>query len=67
MKTHFRNPSIPPVTAAQLTSVGINPADLWFSQTFSSWQFCGHTCVRYPYHTTGAIIKLLGLTPNPEA
>ena len=67
MKTHFTNRSIPPVTADQLRSVGVNPSDLWWSPTFQSWGFCGATCVRHPYGTTGAIIAALGLTPNPEA
>ena len=67
MKTHFRNFQIPPVTAEELVSVGVNPKDLWFSHTFMSWQFCGETCVRYPYHTTGAIIAALGLAPHVGA
>lgn len=67
MKTHFNNRSIPPVTAEQLQSVGVNPADLWFSPTFLTWCFGGRTGLIYAYKTTGAIIQALGLTPNPEA
>lgn len=67
MKTHFKNQAIPPVTAAELESVGVAPTDLWFSPTFRSWVFAGRTCLRFPYHTTGAILAELGLTPNPEA
>lgn len=68
MKTHFNNRSIPPVTAEQLQSVGVDPSDLWFSPTFLTWVFGGRTgCLLYPYKTTGYIIQALGLTPNPEA
>lgn len=70
MKTHFRNYAIPPVTAEQLRSVGVDPSDLWFSPTFRTWVFCGDTCQRFSGAvslSTGHIIKALGLTPNPEA
>lgn len=67
MQTHFSNPRIAPVTAEQLQSVGIDPTELWFSPTFRSWVFCGATCQRFPYRTTGGILASLGLTPDPEA
>jgi hypothetical protein len=67
MKTHFSNYSIPPVTAAQLESVGVNPSDLWFSPTFQTWVFCGKTCEHFQYHSTGSVLAQLGLVPNPEA
>lgn len=67
MKTHFNNRSIPPVTAEQLQSVGVDPADLWFSPTFRTWCFGGRTGLFHAYKTTGHIIQALGLTPNPEA
>lgn len=67
IKNHFRNRLIPPLTAAQLQSVGVDPTDLWFSPTFNEWAFAGPLCVRFPYSSTGSIIQALGLTPNPEA
>lgn len=66
MKTHFNNRAIPPVTAEQLRSVGVNPTDLWWSPTFRTWVFAGATCVRYPY-STGGVLAALNLTANPEA
>ena len=67
MKTHYRDPYHPPVTAAQLTGTGVDPSDLYWSGTFRSWRFAGATCQRFPYQTTGAILAALQLTPNPEA
>ena len=68
MKTHFRNRQIPPVTAQELVSVGVNPEDLWFSPTFNCWVFSGATCANYPHlMTTGAIIRALGLAPHVGA
>jgi len=67
MKTHFRNYSVPPVTAEQLRSVGVDPSDLYWSPTFNSWCLCGPVIVALPYHTTGQLLHELGLTPNPEA
>jgi hypothetical protein len=67
MKTHFKNHAIPPVTAEQLQSVGVDPSDMWFSPTFQTWVFSGLTIQRFPYQTTGAILAELRLTPNPEA
>ena len=67
MKTHFHNFSIPPVTAEQLRSVGVDPSYLYWSPTFNSWCLSGPVIVANPYHTTGALLHKLGLTPNPEA
>lgn len=67
MQTHFRNRSIPPVTAEQLRSVGVDPSDLYWSGDFRSWRISGPVAVRSPYFTTGQILHELGLTPNPEA
>jgi hypothetical protein len=67
VKTHFRNPAIPPVTPAQLRAVGQDPTDLWFSPTFRSWVFGGALARANPYRTTGAHLAALHLTPNPDA
>ncbi|NBT76630.1 MAG: hypothetical protein EBT15_11840 [Betaproteobacteria bacterium] len=67
MKTHFSNRAVPPVTAEQLRSVGVDPSDLWWSPTFHSWMFCGPLAAQNPYATTGATLAKLGLTPNPDA
>lgn len=67
MKHNFTNPTVPPLTPEQLRSVGIHPDNLWFSPTFLCWQFAGLIAVQHPYKTTGQIIKLFGLTPNPDA
>lgn len=67
MKTHFRDVFFPPVTAEQLASVGINRSDLYWSATFRCWRFCGDLAVKHPYATTGQILTLLGLTPDPRA
>ena len=67
MQTHFRNRFIPPVTADQLRSVGVDPSDLYWSADFSSWRISGPTAVASPYFTTGQILHELGLTPNPAA
>jgi hypothetical protein len=67
VKTHFNNYATPPVTAEQLAAIGVNPDDLWFSPTFRTWVFCGDTCRRFPFATTGGILQKLGLTPNPDA
>jgi len=67
MKTHFSNRAVPPVTAEQLRSVGVNPSDLWWSPTFHSWMFCGPLAAQNPYATTGATLAALGLTPDPRA
>lgn len=67
MKTHFNNRSIPPLTAEQLQSVGLDPDDLWWSPTFQTWVFAGPIVLQYPYTTTGDLICKLGLTPNPQA
>ena len=61
MKTHFTNRAVPPVTAAQLRSVGVDPSHLYWSGTFQSWMFRG------PLANTGATLARLGLTPDPEA
>lgn len=66
-QTHFNNRSIPPVTADQLRSVGVDPDHLWWSPTFRTWVFCGPLVQKHPYSSTGMIIYALGLTPNPEA
>lgn len=67
MKTHFSNRAVPPVTAAQLRSVGVDPSHLYWSGTFQSWMFCGPLAAERPYATTGATLARLGLTPHPEA
>ena len=67
MKTHFRNRQVPPVTCDELLSVSIDPRDLFWSPTFHEWVFCGPLIIEFPYHTTGAILAKLNLTPNPEA
>lgn len=67
MKTHFNKRDIPPVSADQLRSVGIKPDDLWWSPTFHSWVFSGPLVQLHPYSSTGMIIHILGLTPNPDA
>jgi hypothetical protein len=67
MQTHFRNPAVPPVTAAQLHSVGVDRSDLYWSATFRCWRFCGATAAGSPYFTTGQILHELGLTPDPRA
>jgi len=67
MKTHFRNRQVPPVTAAQLVSVSVDPDDLFWSPTFHTWRFCGPLSIKFPYSTMGAILSKLNLTPNPEA
>ena len=67
MQTHFTNRAVPPVTADQLRSVGVDPDQLWWSPTFRSWVFCGPIVVAHPYSSTGMIIYALGLTPNPAA
>lgn len=63
----FRNPSIPPVTAEQLRSVGIDPSDLYWSADFRCWRLSGPVALASPYFTTGQILHELGLTPNPAA
>ncbi len=67
MKTHFRDPATPPVTPAQLLSVGVDPTDLYWSGTFHSWRFAGATANRSPYFSTGQILHELGLSPDPRA
>jgi hypothetical protein len=67
MKTHFSNRAVPPVTAEQLRSVGVDPSDLWWSPTFNTWAFAGDLVVRFPYSSTGHILTELGLTPDPRA
>ena len=67
MKHSFRNRSIPPVTADQLQSVGIDSADLWFSPTFHQWVFAGQLAIQFPYSSTGHKLACLGLIVNPEA
>jgi hypothetical protein len=67
MKTHFRNPAFAPVTPDQLRSVGVDPTDLYWSDTFRSWCFAGVTASRSPYFSTGQILHELGLTPDPRA
>ena len=67
MKTHFNNRAVPPVTPEQLRSVGVDPDDLWWSPTFRSWVFCGPIVQHHPYSSTGMILNILGLTPNPDA
>lgn len=67
MQTHFRNPSIPPVSADQLRAAGVDPSDLYWSADFRSWRISGPTAVASPYCTTGQILHELGLTPNPAA
>jgi len=61
VKTHYRDPYQPPVTADQLRAAGVDPNDLYWSGTFQCWRFAGVTCQRFPYHTTGAILALLEL------
>lgn len=67
MQTHFRNPAIPPVTAEQLRSVGVDPSDLYWSGDFRTWRLSGPVALASPYFTTGQILHELGLTPNPLA
>ena len=67
MQTHFRNRQVPPVTGAQLLSVGVDEDDLFWSPTFHSWSFCGLLSIKFPYSTMGAILDKLNLTPHPEA
>jgi hypothetical protein len=67
MKTHFKNPYRPPVSADQLRSAGVDPSDLYWSGTFRCWCFAGPLVVEHPYSTTGALLQLLQLTPHPEA
>ena len=67
MKTHFHDPAIAPVTPEQLRSVGVDPADLYWSGTFRSWRFSGAIASYSPYFTTGQILQELGLTPDPRA
>lgn len=63
----FRNPYIPPVTAEQLRSVGIDPSDLYWSADFRCWRFSGELAVRFPYRPAEQILIKLGLVPNPDA
>lgn len=67
MKHYFKNPLIAPTTPDQLRAKGVDPDDLWFSNTFQTWVFSGATACRFPYHTTGRILSALNITPNPEA
>jgi len=61
----FRNPFVPPVTKAQLKSVGKSPDCLYWSATFHCWCLSGDW-VR-PYATTERLLSELGLTINPES
>ena len=68
----FSNRAVPPVTADQLRSVGVDPSDLWWSPTFNTWVFCGETCRRCNQGrvipmSTGQILSFLGLTPLIES
>lgn len=67
MKTHFRDPAVPPVTAAQLRAVGIDPSDLYWSGDFCCWRLSGPVALASPYFTTGQILHELGLSPDPRA
>lgn len=67
MQTHFRDPAVPPVTADQLRTAGVDPTDLYWSGTFNCWRFAGEIAIRSPYFSTGQILHELGLTPNLEA
>ena len=61
----FRNRQQPPVTPAQLTSVGKDPDCLYWSPTFNCWALSGDW-VR-PYATTARLLDELGLSIHPEA
>ena len=65
MVMSFCNPYVPPVTKAQLKSVGKDPDCLYWSGTFRSWCLSGDW-VR-PYATTERLLSELGLTINPES
>ena len=58
---NLRDPYIKPVTDENLRSVGLDPADLYWSGTFHRWCLAGKWATSRPYRTTESLLAELGL------